>query len=132
MGAPEATRVFVYFNLHRKVWSVKALNGPRRGSVIHHANFVRVRDASFRVSEAGRQRVLREGRKNVHAGVVGTLEEVADARPAGVVYMGCTVTYNPRKAGTFVAKLGGLPVYGADHVTLDAADRSVIAWVVRP
>lgn len=67
-------KVFVYFNLHRKLWSVKALDGKARGKVIAHCERVIVRGASFKVSEAGRQRVLREGRKNVHAGIVGELE----------------------------------------------------------
>jgi hypothetical protein len=30
-------RVFVYFNLHKKVWSVKSL---KTGRVIAHANFI--------------------------------------------------------------------------------------------
>jgi hypothetical protein len=53
-------RVFVYFNLRRKQWSVKSLE---TGSVIHHANFVWLMNCMFKVSEAGR--------KNVHPGVEG-------------------------------------------------------------
>ena len=65
----------VYWNLTRGVWSVQArVKGNWR--VIGHASRVNVRDAKFVVSEAGRQRVLREGRKNVHAFVVGWLEGV--------------------------------------------------------
>jgi hypothetical protein len=64
-------KVFVYYNLHRKCWSVKALEGPRKGRVIAHTNEVWLDGVEFRVSQAGRQRVLREKKKNVHAGVVG-------------------------------------------------------------
>jgi hypothetical protein len=64
-------RVFVYWNLHRKCWSVRAEQGPDKGRVIAHTDHLTLANVQFRVSEAGRQRVLREGRKNVHAGCVG-------------------------------------------------------------
>ncbi len=49
-------RVFVYFNLHRKCLSVKALEGERKGRVIAHAKAVELVGVTFKVSEAGRQR----------------------------------------------------------------------------
>ena len=64
-------KVFVYFNLHKKVWSVKALEGPNKGKVIEHTTNINIANAKFKVSEAGRQRVLKEKKKNVHAGVTG-------------------------------------------------------------
>jgi len=69
-------KVFVYWNLPKECWSVKALNGTRKGKVIYHAEQVRVANPVGKVSEAGRQRVLREKRKNVHAGIVGELTDV--------------------------------------------------------
>jgi hypothetical protein len=68
-------RSFVYRNLNDKCWSVKALEGPNKGRVVLHARYIAVtgRDGGFKVSETGRQRVLREKRKNVHAGVVGSI-----------------------------------------------------------
>lgn len=66
-------RVFCYYNLHKAVWSVKALEGSQKGRVILHAGEVTLAKCEFKVSEAGRQRVLREKKKNVHAGVVGEL-----------------------------------------------------------
>ena len=69
-------KVFVYFNLHRKCFSVKALEGEFKGRVIAHASYVSLNDCTFKVSESGRQRVLREKRKNVHAGVVGTIQSI--------------------------------------------------------
>ena len=64
-------KVFVYFNLHKKLWSIKSLES---GRVIGHATEVILRDCQFKVSQAGRARVIAEQRKNVHAGIVGTLE----------------------------------------------------------
>lgn len=64
-------KVFVYFNLHKKVFSVRAMEGENKGRVIAHTTTVELRDAVFKVSQAGRERVLKEKRKNVHAGVQG-------------------------------------------------------------
>lgn len=66
-------KVFVYFNLHKGLWSIRAEEGPHKGKVVAHASQLSLSDCTFKVSEAGRQRVLREKRKNVHAGVHGQL-----------------------------------------------------------
>lgn len=91
-------RVFVYFNLHKLVWSVRALEGEHKGRVIQHASRLCLADCTFKVSEAGRQRVLRERQKNVHAGVTGTL---VTAPPDGLA-LPRRLTYNPYKYATFV------------------------------
>lgn len=92
-------RVAVYFNLHRRLFSVKALEGPNKGRVIDHRDFVSLTDVTFRVREGGRQRVLREGRKNVHAFVIGTLATGEVAARKGEW---CAVTYNPYRFDSFV------------------------------
>lgn len=97
-------KVFVYKNLHatRKnggitVYSVKALEGPDKGKVIARSSHVLLEDVRPKVSQAGRLRVLREGRKNVHAGLVGNLRSIK-RRP----FHGQPITYNPYKYETFV------------------------------
>lgn len=67
----EDLKVFVYFNLHKKCWSVRALEGGNKGFVVNHLDVVYLREVSPKVSESGRQRVLVEKQKNVHAGIVG-------------------------------------------------------------
>ena len=92
-------RVFVYYNLHKKLWSVKALEGADKGRVIAHRDVLVLRNAKPKVSEAGRQRVLREKRKNVHAGIEGDYRENAVA----IGWLnGDDITYNPYKYKTFV------------------------------
>lgn len=113
-------KVFVYFNLHRRCWSVKALEGENRGRVVAHLDRVQLRDCVFKVSEAGRQRVLREKRKNVHAGVVGRIDQ--EARHWWGVY---EVTYNPYRFSNFVAKRTSTPVGSAGKVIMQ--DKRV--WV---
>ena len=115
-------RVFVYFNLHKLLWSVRALEGPDRGRVIQHAHELHLVDCQFRVSEAGRQRVLREHRKNVHAGVVGRLA-AAPPSPAATQ----RVTYNPYKFATFVRADTLEPVRQAARVHLKAGQAFTLA-----
>ena len=98
-------RVFVYYNLHKHTWSVKALEGPDKGRVVHHADTVLLQEAKPKVSQKGRERVLREKRKNVHAGVVGYL--CAYGQPLTVPQQSQEVTYNPYKYTTFVNKESG-------------------------
>jgi hypothetical protein len=88
-------KVFVYFNLHKKCWSIKALEGENKNRVIGHKTQLTLLDAKFKVSQAGRNRVLKERRKNVHAGVVGYLTEFNDAT------LNIKVSYNPYKFNHF-------------------------------
>lgn len=43
-------RVFIYWNLHRKCWSIKALEGAFKGRVLAHAKAWQVHGAEFKVS----------------------------------------------------------------------------------
>lgn len=106
-------KVFVYFNLHRKCFSVKALEGAKKGRVVAHVNDAIVYNPTFKVSEAGRQRVLRERKKNVHAGVVGQwYEGEFNAKRCAELmeYTGRAVTYNPYRFDSFVYKNTETPI----------------------
>lgn len=86
-------KVFVYFNLHKKLFSVR---DHATGIVVGHTDMIALENVTFKVSEAGRQRVLREKRKNVHAGVMGTVKDF----PCPVAWS--TAFYNPYKYESFV------------------------------
>ena len=109
----DEVKVFVYRNLHKKCFSVKAMEGPMKGRVIGHAHQVILKDVDFKVSEAGRQRVLREQKKNVHAGVIGRL---IGHTPMGgqYTYQGEWM-YNPYKSGQFFDRHNGKPAGPADY-----------------
>jgi hypothetical protein len=109
-------RVYVYFNLHKKVWSVRALEGEHKGRVVQHATSLCLANCVFKVSEAGRQRVLREKQKNVHAGIAGTL---VSAPPHGV-NIGRRITYDPYKYATFVDANTLEPQFGAAWVCFES------------
>ena len=117
-------RVFVYFNLHKKCFSIKALEGAMKGKVIAHRDTVVLENCKFKVSEAGRQRVLREKRKNVHAGVSGTwinyCTNRADNQFDFISIVGRQVTYNPYKYESFVVKATEQSIDKADVVVMKA------------
>lgn len=119
-------KVFVYWNLHKKMWSLKSCEGEDRGLVIGHQETVFLEDCVFKVSEAGRRRVLLTKRKNVHAGVIG---RVADIIPVADRYR-LFVTYNPYKGPSFVTCADKLPVTSASTVVM-YPDRAVSASDLR-
>lgn len=100
-------RVEVYFNLRKNCFSIKDCS---TGRVIGHADWIPLVDVTFHVSEAGRQRVLRERKKNVHAVVRGTVSTVAGT----VDTPGFTsVSYNPYQGPYFVDRLSHVPIASA-------------------
>lgn len=90
------TRVEVYFNLHKLVWSVR----EPHGKVLFHANKVSLKDVTWVVQQAGRKRVLEERKKNVHAFGRGYLTfQAVNASVHGMPY---AVMYNPYKYVSFM------------------------------
>tara|TARA_R110002153_G_scaffold38558_1_gene111879 strand:- start:160 stop:567 length:408 start_codon:yes stop_codon:yes gene_type:complete len=108
-------KVSVYRNLHNGLISIKSASS---GLVLGHAKSVDISGADFVVNEAGRQRVLKEKRKNVHAYVKGLLLNTIGFMPyKGRSLQRCTalgaihstykdtiVSYNPYKQPNFVIK----------------------------
>ena len=129
-------KAFIYFNLHKRLFSVKALEGANKGKVIAHVDRILVHDATFKVSEAGRQRVIREKRKNVHAGVVGYVlinnEYVVDSTAIDrIIINGSAITYNPYKYDSFVHLFGEHPISNARLVALNVTESrkpSIHTW----
>jgi len=110
------------------------MEGEDKGRVVAHEDFVVLKDAKPKVSKAGRERVLREKRKNVHAGVVGEWikEDVPEEEAevfAATPYM---VTYNPYKADHFYYrgyKAGSIAWSGSPFVLMNAsADDKVMVF----
>jgi len=73
------SQVRLYWNSHKKLFSVQAPYPSDRGVkwiVVGHTANVQLTNCTFQVSAAGHRRALREGVKNVHAFVRGTLAGV--------------------------------------------------------
>ena len=95
-------KVRVYWNLHKKCWSVQ---DRKTGRVIRHVTTCVISDAKFVVRKAGQAKVRREGKKNVHAFAVGTVIEYRFTPDTARSFMLDTckaVTYNPYVNDTFV------------------------------
>lgn len=109
-------RVFVYFNLNRKVFSVREYRGTRR--VLFHTESIILQDCEFQVSQKGRERVLRERRKDVHAGVVGEYIGQFCNWNSGEVPNGVRVSYNPYRFNYFYNVDTLEPVLKSNHAGL--------------
>lgn len=110
----DTTNHKMYWNLHKKCWSVKPVY---RGAKVEHAQVVGMEDVRLVVQPAGRERVRREGRKNVHAYAKGRIDYLglwlSDAAIKGSMRR---LTYNPYEHDTFVDLDTGRPVHRAAKV----------------
>ena len=124
-------RTKVYFNLHKKLWSMKSMDsGPDYGRVKEHAEVVHLFNVVPKVSDAGRERVRREGKKNVHAGLVGSIQCFSEHKKHMDYYyryyidnkrsapLWREITYNPYKHTGFVYKDDTTPFRGANEALL--------------
>jgi hypothetical protein len=98
--------VRIYWNSHRKLYSIQARN-PKGWTVVGHSASVELLNARFVVSKAGHARMIRESVKNVHAYIVGQLVSVdAVKAPQFVRHFGALHATRPvsysRTDGCFV------------------------------
>jgi hypothetical protein len=121
-------RVRLYRNLKirdQRAWSIMAMEGPRKGKVLEIVDGAVLRRVTFTVSEPGRQRVIRERAKNVHAYVDGELEEsfpLKSMRPqAGGEGADVRITYDPYTMRSFVRTDCMKPVEHASVVFVSPA-----------
>lgn len=118
MTADWPGRVRVYRNLRRRVWSVQ---DPRTGLVLGHRAALVLLDVVLVVSEATRQRVLRQRRRTVHAYAVGRVSDTPTRPGGGYLH------YDPFRGPHFTCD--GAVVVRADRIDfredgayLDASD----------
>ena len=107
------TWVEVYYNLHKKTFSVR-----HAGRVWFHTNTLTLRNCKFAVQPAGRAKVLKEKKKNVHAFIRGFFVKGDDHTNHRMLHAH-QATYNPYKHSTFVNINSVQPVYEADTVYLN-------------
>ena len=108
-------RVYVYRNLHKNCWSVR-----QEGIIVAHTNKITLKDARFLVSPAGRSKVIKEQRKNVHAGISGypvDEQEMWDFH-LKLDSHARNVKYNPYKYDSFVTE-DECPITNSHYAQLD-------------
>lgn len=103
-------KVEVYWNLHKKCYSVR-----HDGRVVMHTNKLALRDVRFSVQPAGRQKVIANKQKNVHAFVRGLY---AGKNFAEFSDCGTLATYNPYKYDSFVDVETQKPIYNCEKAFL--------------
>lgn len=111
-------RVEVYWNLHKHLFSVRALEGPNKGRVISHSHGITLTDVKFAVQPAGRERVRREGKKNVHAFVRGRIAN-SGSEDCREDFSDEKITYNPYIYDTFVNAKTKEPIFKSGRVEMD-------------
>jgi len=102
-----SAKYYIYRNLHTGGFSVRY-----KGEVIDRPNVFGADGVTFKVNEGGRQRVIKEKKKNVHAFVVADkYSEFCHAPVDGT----SLITYNPYVADYFTCE--GNRIDSAKEVT---------------
>ena len=91
-------KVRVYWNLHKKVWSVQ---DTKSGLVCDHLDRITLEQAKFVVRKGGQKRVRQESKKNVHAFAEGWVSRDQDEDHTHYWY---DISYNPYKNDYFMIK----------------------------
>jgi len=122
-------KVAAYWNLHKNIFSIQSREKENYGKVIAHKTSVAIASPKFVVRQTGREKVLKEKSKNVHAFIVGHLlgnEEY-------IIKSGSSklITYNPYKFNSFVTVSTNEQVKYADLAELNIINDStpvITAW----
>ena len=102
--------VKVYKNLHRGCWSI-----VQGSQVVAHADTLCMRDCRFVVRKRGRERCLREGKKNVHAFCIGWMQ----LNNGDIEKYEIPIHYEPFKIGCFYTTIKEVSaVKAAKHVLM--------------
>ena len=119
-------RVEVYRNLHNNTFSIR-----RNGKVVKHLeNWMTLclQDVKFAVQPAGREKVRREGKKNVHAYIRGTVIKAEEYNFSETFKERCNlwVTYTRYQNDSFISyvpisrdETRVTPIHKANLVTLN-------------
>jgi hypothetical protein len=135
--------IYVYRNTQRECWSIissgKAISflpskaSKPTGKVAERSKQVLLYKAKFRVNEAGRRRVRKTGKKNVHAGVVGfnmPFDPSVHTIITRFKRKWTPVSYNPKRDKFFVDR-NGRKILSAQYVWLDESGTCRVSHPVR-
>jgi hypothetical protein len=107
-------KVRVYWNLHKKVWSVQDV---KSGLVCDHLERISLEQAKFVVRKGGQKRVREEGKKNVHAFAEGWVSQEQDEDHTHSWY---DITYNPYKNDYFMMGNDEVPRDWVGNIHMDS------------
>jgi hypothetical protein len=128
IGTYLAPKVRIYRNLNNGKLSMQKYIKGKGWRVDDHPEGVHLRDCEFLVYEKGRQRVLKEKRKNVHAYIQGILVRRFDSNKEDIHFHPewslefCEAHYNPYKSSWWLDD-DGYPIEEADAVVVTSDGR---------
>ena len=118
-----AIRMEAYYNLHKQCLSARPMGGR-----VQHYRWLNMRDVTFAVQPAGRAKVLKERRKNVHAFVRGLVDSSQllesndwNCKPCDMNTLERfydEVRYNPYLYESFVHKESEEPIFETPHALI--------------
>ena len=117
-------KVRIYWNLHQKMYSVVF-----KGRVVSHMTDITLEDVQFVVRQSGREKVLRDKKKNVHAFVVGKIINDNEGWFPQENYD--TISYNPYKNNTFQNVTRDEPIFKARVVALSSINKQPRIQLIR-
>lgn len=103
-----------YRNLRNKCYSVQ-VKTPNGWRVKYHLKSFGIANATFKVSEVLRQKIIRQQQKEVHAFVVGELIKPKQVKEIAVSSAN-KISYNPYNAGYFYKVTDLSPIYSCPRV----------------
>lgn len=105
-------QVKIYKNLHNGLFSVMQNN-----LVVAHIESFILDNVIFKVNESGRQKVLKEKKKNVHAFVTGYIKEINCSDDDIIISNWHTqVRYNPYIASAFFIGVNKTPITKTENL----------------
>ena len=107
-------KIEVYFNLHKKTWSVR-----QSGRVVGHTDYIQVKNPQYVVRQGGNERVRREKKKNVHAFVRGYVTDSLPLFPQQQKF----VSYNPYKNSSFVVRNTNDTICSSPYANLEVTNQ---------
>ena len=110
-------KIEVYFNLHKKTWSVR-----QSGRVVGHTDYIQVKNPQYVVRQGGNERVRREKKKNVHAFVRGYVTDSLPLFPQQQKF----VSYNPYKNSSFVVRNTNDTICSSPYANLEVTNQKAL------
>ena len=120
----DGIKVKVYFNLHKNLFSVCSGQGDNYGKLLFHSDNLILDDVRFSVGQKGRDRVLKEKKKNVHAFCYGTLKQ----KQFDELFYVEAISYNPYKAKHFYYVNSSQQIKSTDYLIMNVINNKGKMW----
>ena len=129
----ENTEVKLYWNLHKDCYSILAKQTGKWKVIAYTRYPFLLKNVEFIVNENGRQRVIREKKKYVHAYLKGNIKYITGSELGSFHLDNEEITYNPYTDKSFrLRKSSAMPVLNSDYALcyVKAKDDKIKPFIV--